>query len=131
MQRGGNFRNKTKTVVSYGVKTSSKPSKWLFGITGAVDTNGIRESSLLIDLISLTFKNIFLALTRSPSRLRTRHCFEYTTHSQCVESDGVTRVLGRPCFTVFRYLSTYGLSGKSGPMDQVALHYYYTSPSHW
>jgi len=23
------------------------------------------------------------------------------------------------------------LSGKSGPKDQVALHYYYTSPSHW
>ena len=22
-------------------------------------------------------------------------------------------------------------SGKSGPKDQVALHYYYTSPSHW
>jgi len=22
-------------------------------------------------------------------------------------------------------------SGKSGPTDQVALHYYYTSPSHW
>jgi len=24
-----------------------------------------------------------------------------------------------------------GPSGKSGPKDQVALHYYYTSPSHW
>ena len=24
-----------------------------------------------------------------------------------------------------------GGSGKSGPKDQVALHYYYTSPSHW
>ena len=23
------------------------------------------------------------------------------------------------------------ISGKSGPKDQVALHYYYTSPSHW
>ena len=22
-------------------------------------------------------------------------------------------------------------NGKSGPKDQVALHYYYTSPSHW
>ena len=27
-------------------------------------------------------------------------------------------------------VKAYG-SGKSGPKDQVALHYYYTSPSHW
>ena len=41
----------------YGVKMSSKPSKWLFDITG-----GIRESFLSLDLFSLTFRNIFLAL---------------------------------------------------------------------
>ena len=28
-------------------------------------------------------------------------------------------------------LSCRPTSGKSGPKDQVALHYYYTSPSHW
>jgi len=32
------------------------------------------------------------------------------------------------CFTVTRGDNN---SGKSGPKDQVALHYYYTSPSHW
>ena len=46
-------------VPMYGVKMSSKPSKWLFDITG-----GIRESFMSLDLFSLTFKNIFLALLR-------------------------------------------------------------------
>jgi len=29
------------------------------------------------------------------------------------------------------FFHTHTDSGKSGPKDQVALHYYYTSPSHW
>jgi len=29
------------------------------------------------------------------------------------------------------YACSRAHSGKSGPKDQVALHYYYTSPSHW
>jgi len=32
---------------------------------------------------------------------------------------------------VFGYVTDCNCSGKSGPKDQVALHYYYTSPSHW
>ena len=43
---------------------SSKPSKWLFDITGG-DTNGIRESTFpSLNLFPLTIKNIFLALLR-------------------------------------------------------------------
>jgi len=30
-----------------------------------------------------------------------------------------------------RHVHSTRTSGKSGPKDQVALHYYYTSPSHW
>ena len=33
--------------------------------------------------------------------------------------------------TVFAPAFSNYISGKSGPKDQVALHYYYTSPSHW
>ena len=43
-----------------GVKMSSKPSKWLFDITGA-DTNGTRESFLSLDFFLTYVKNIFLA----------------------------------------------------------------------
>ena len=66
-------------VPMYGVKMSSKPSKWLIDITG-----GIRESFMSLDLFSLTFKNIFVALLRGrgaialspPPPLWIRHCLE-------------------------------------------------------
>ena len=34
-------------------------------------------------------------------------------------------------FTKGHAICSRAHSGKSGPKDQVALHYYYTSPSHW
>jgi len=43
-----------------GSKCSPEPSKWIFDIKGG-HTN-VRESFLSLDLFSLTFKNIFLAL---------------------------------------------------------------------
>jgi len=43
----------------------------------------------------------------------------------------ISMTVGR-IFTKNIYLYVLILrSGKSGPKDQVALHYYYTSPSHW
>jgi len=41
--------------------------------------------------------------------------------ARCCLWSNVSRVSKPPATT----------SGKSGPKDQVALHYYYTSPSHW
>ena len=46
----------------------------------------------------------------------------------CIFSGGVF-YFEPPCTCIHTYIHTN--SGKSGPKDQVALHYYYTSPSHW
>ena len=48
--------------------------------------------------------------------------------SVCLSVRSYIRGTACPDFTKFPVLLP---NGKSGPKDQVALHYYYTSPSHW
>ena len=82
---------------------------------------------LEVTAILVTLKNNYhdriSRKSNATSRVRTSVCLFVYTHPLNVLTE-----LAIACpLSAF----TTPSSGKSGPKDQVALHYYYTSPSHW
>ena len=104
-----------------------KESRQYFSTSSITNGDGRREGS------SLDSNEPRGSTTARRNALAIKLCYQNAPHHPLLHKPtlSIGRSSSHVIQTVEFYIPVYRTSGKSGPKDQVALHYYYTSPSHW